>query len=255
VREMRGDEPDFAKIGRLIGGDVGLAGAMLKTVNSPFYGLRSKATTVPQALSLLGLRNVAQLVNGLLLRQVFAESDNSAMEEFWESSLSIALIAAWLAPRVKGVNRDDAYTFALFRDCGIPVLMTAFKDCEPAHRGSDAANNELTRTIEIERYGVDHASVGYKMATSWLLPDATCEAVRHHHDYAELNDGEAGIPGSSIKLIVLALAAEWLFTMHTSGTKCPEWDEAGNLALQQLGIAQEQLEAFMPEIGDILSSQ
>ena len=66
MREMREDEPDFVKLGKLIGSDVSLAAAMLKTVNSPFYGLRSKATSVQQAITLLGLRNVAQIVTGLL---------------------------------------------------------------------------------------------------------------------------------------------------------------------------------------------
>ena len=54
LREMREDEPDYIKASKLISTDVGLAGAMLKTVNSPFFGLRTKATTVNQALQLMG---------------------------------------------------------------------------------------------------------------------------------------------------------------------------------------------------------
>jgi HD-like signal output (HDOD) protein len=84
LRAMRQDDPNFKTIGGLIGSDVGLAAAMLKTVNSPFYGLRTKATSVPQALALLGLQNAAQLVTGLLLRVAFS-GGNEAMEEFWSS--------------------------------------------------------------------------------------------------------------------------------------------------------------------------
>lgn len=255
VREMREDEPDFAKIGRLIGGDVSLAGAMLKTVNSPFYGLRTKATSVPQALALLGLRNVAQLVTGLLLRQAFAGSDSRAMEEFWESSASISLIAAWLAPRIKGVNRDDAYTFALFRDCGIPAMMSAFSDYQSALGRTVRADSECSLETENDRYGVDHVKMGHRLATSWLLPDATCEAVLHHHDYSGLMNGEAGIAGSRVKLIALALAAEWLLTMHTSGAKCREWDEAGDFVLEQLGMTQDDLQELVPEVGAVLKSR
>src|SRR5688500_2256836 len=219
VREMRDDDPDFTKIGRMIGADVGLAAAMLKTVNSPFYGLRSKATSVPQALALLGLRNVAQLVTGLLLRQAFSGANSREMEEYWESSSSVALLTAWLAPKVKGVNRDDAYTFALFRDCGIPVLMTTF-DYDPAPCGT--ADPAAMLAAEHENYGVDHAALGYQLATSWLLPDSTCQAVLGHHNY-----GQDDLPASSAKLIALALAAEWLFTMHKTGKPCREWSAAG----------------------------
>ena len=46
VREMRLDEPDLKRFDALISSDVGLAAALLKTVNSPFYGLQRKATSI-----------------------------------------------------------------------------------------------------------------------------------------------------------------------------------------------------------------
>ena len=246
VREMRDDDPDFAKIGRMIGGDVGLAAAMLKTVNSPFYGLRTKATSVAQALALLGLRNVAQLVTGLLLRQAFSGADSREMEEYWESSSGIALIAAWLAPKVKGANRDDAYTFALFRDCGVPVLMTTF-DYEPAPCG--AADPAAVLAAEHEAFGVDHTALGYQLATSWLLPDATCQAVLAHHNYADPD-----LSTGSARLIAIALAAEWLYTMHKNGRPCREWAVASEFALGQLDKTQDELKALLPEIRGVLAS-
>jgi len=50
LNEVRQEEPDYAKTSKLFGTDVGLAGAMLKTVNSPLFGLKAKATSVNQAL-------------------------------------------------------------------------------------------------------------------------------------------------------------------------------------------------------------
>ena len=52
VREMRRDDPDLRKLSELLGSDVGLSSTMLKTVNSSFYGLSTKAGTVQQALSI-----------------------------------------------------------------------------------------------------------------------------------------------------------------------------------------------------------
>src|SRR5215510_12304751 len=101
VRETRSDDPDFNRLGDLIGTDVSLAAALLKTVNSPFYGLRSKATSIRQALVLLGLRNVTNLVTGLLLRQAFPVNASAGMEEFWEYSTGIARAGACLARHVR----------------------------------------------------------------------------------------------------------------------------------------------------------
>ncbi len=80
LREMRDDEPDFVKIAKLISTDVSLAGAMLKTVNSSFYGLRTKVGSVHQALNVIGLRNAGQLVTGLLLRDAFPSGATDRMQ-------------------------------------------------------------------------------------------------------------------------------------------------------------------------------
>ena len=54
VGQMRNEEPDFPKIAKLIGTDVALAATMLKTVNSPFYGLP------PQSFIMVSLGIVAE---------------------------------------------------------------------------------------------------------------------------------------------------------------------------------------------------
>ena len=60
--EMQQPEPDMRKLAELIAADIALSAALLKLVNSPFYGLRTKATNVHQALSIIGLRAGANLV-------------------------------------------------------------------------------------------------------------------------------------------------------------------------------------------------
>ncbi len=57
VREMGRTEPDYGQIADMIVTDGGLAAAILKTVNAPFFGLSKKATSVHQACVYLGLRN------------------------------------------------------------------------------------------------------------------------------------------------------------------------------------------------------
>ena len=41
-QELGRSEPDPAKIGKILAGDVGMSGALLKLANSPFDGLRRK---------------------------------------------------------------------------------------------------------------------------------------------------------------------------------------------------------------------
>lgn len=254
MQEMRGDEPDFGRIGKLIGGDVSLAAAMLKTVNSPFYGLRAKATSVQQAIALLGLRNVAQLVTGLLLRQAFAGGTSDLMDEFWESSSGIAQTNLVLARKVNVIDRDGAYTFALFRDCGILAMMGAFKDYRPVLAGAKGEGAASVTDVEDQRYKMNHARIGYQLAKTWLLPDEICRAILWHHDYAALQDGRAGLPVPIVSHIALTLAAEWLYVKSAMGITSAEWRRGGAFALERLGITQAELEAFVADIAGELAA-
>ncbi len=252
VQEMRNDEPDFAKLGKLVGADVSLAAAMVKTVNSPFYGLRSKATSVQQAMALLGLRQVAELVTSLLMRDVFPGGPSEVMEEYWESSSAIAALSAALARELKCASRDEVYTFTLFRDCGMLAMMGAFNDYKPLLPGARASGDRSVTDAEEDCYGTNHARVGCQLARTWLLPDELCQSVLRHHSYAALLDGSAGVSAASAKHIALALVAEAVYVQHKIGTPCAEWRKGGAFALAVLDITQDEMdEAAQAVIGEV----
>lgn len=239
LREVREDEPDYNKASNLISTDVGLSAAMLKTVNSPFFGLRTKATSVNQALQLMGLRNTVEIVTGLLLRQAFPVGDNSAMDSFWQTSSGIAEAASQLALPLGIKNRDEAYTFALFRDCGIPLMLGKFPGYANFMKVSHLDNGRAITADEIEEFGVDHASLGARLAQSWQLPEETSVAIQTHHDYVLLQGGS--VPEEPCRLVALVLAAEWIYTRQNIGPKCREWSKGGDFALATLQVSAEEL--------------
>ena len=253
VREMRADDPDFTRIGKLIGSDVGLAAAMLKTVNSPLYGLPTKATSVPQALALLGLRTVTQLITGLLLRQAFPVADSAFMESFWETSSKVALVTAFLAANVKGVTREDAHTFGLFRDCGMPHLMFTFAEYPEALAAAEADGTRSMTEVEEDHFVINHAQVGNHLAQNWHLPEQVCLAILHHHDRSVFTGNEAGLPASSLRLIALGLLAEHLLRTYCGEAATAEWGQSGKHALDHIGLSATELAALFQEASDMLA--
>jgi HD-like signal output (HDOD) protein len=239
MQEVRSDEPDFKRVELLVGADVGLAAALLQTANSPLYGLRTKAASIQHALAVLGLRNVAQLVVGLLLRQAFPVSGSKAMERFWETSSRVALVAARIAGEAR-IDRHAAHTFALFRDCGMPVMLKKYPAYEGILDGSAVPAGALITEAEVERCGLDHVRVGHYLAKSWELPEATCIAIRHHHDYhawPALDHGAAS-------LAALALAAEEVASRLAHRVSCTEWTHGAEATLIQLDIADAKLDEW-----------
>jgi HD-like signal output (HDOD) protein len=244
MREMRSDEPDFVKLGKLIGGDVSLAAAMLKTVNSPFYGLHRKATSVQQAITLLGLRNVAQLVTGLLLRQAFGGGSSDVLDEYWELSSAVAGLSSLLARRIRGTGRDEAYTFALFRDCGMLAMLGNYEGYKPKLPGSRGSGDESITDTEDRLHGMNHARLGCRLAETWLLPEDTCQAILWHHDFAALAEGRAGVSPTATINIAVTLAAESIYCRNRMGVTDAEWRRGADFALARLGIGQDALDAM-----------
>src|SRR6478672_700253 len=61
------EDVDIAEIARVISKDPALAGKILRTVNSSFYGRSQHVSTVSHALVILGLQSVKTLVLGFSL--------------------------------------------------------------------------------------------------------------------------------------------------------------------------------------------
>ena len=118
-REARKSEPNPSKIAQLIGQDVSLSAAMLKTVNSPLFGLSKRVGSVPQALTLLGVNNTLNIITGLSLKAAMSGNKNPKLERFWDSAALEAMVSAFIAAKLPGAQSDAAYTFGLFQNCEI----------------------------------------------------------------------------------------------------------------------------------------
>ncbi|NTV09367.1 MAG: HDOD domain-containing protein [Zoogloea sp.] len=234
MQEVRRDAPNVRAIANLVSSDVALAAAILKTVNSPFFGLRNKIGSVQQAISLLGIRNLTTLATGILLRSAVG-GDAVSMERFWESAEKVAGITAYIASRLPGVPRDDAYTFGLFHDCGMPVLMQKFPDYKSTLKLANASTGREMTTIEDELHATNHAVVGYMLARAWYLPDTISEAILRHHDPAvfERNDDTSNTARTLIAAVYLA---EQFYDQVLQMRDNPHWARMGGRVLAHLGI-------------------
>jgi HD-like signal output (HDOD) protein len=180
MKEVRSPDANMAKIARVVEQDVGLSAPMLKLANSPFFGLRRKVSTIQQAVTVLGLKNTANLLSNVALRANVVP-DLPGMNEFWDRSGMASLAASRIAARIPGLSRDDAYTVALFHNCGIPVLMQKYPDY--LNNIDDLARiSGKVCVAENAFYSTTHAVVGSLLARNWMLPVQMCRAILLHHD-------------------------------------------------------------------------
>lgn len=176
--------PDFAlgDIANLIARDVGLSGNVLKTINSPFFGMKSKITSIPQAISLLGLNSVVNLINAAALRDTLSGDEAGVMIDFWDNAMDVAAACAVIAKKLGIASADDAYTIGLFHNAAIPLLSLKFKHYPKILQQAYAETKRPISSVESEAIETDHAAIAYLIARRWQLPQPLCEVIAEHHE-------------------------------------------------------------------------
>ncbi len=257
VAETRKDNPNFHYLGQLISADVSLAASLIKTANSPFFGSRSRARSLNDALLMLGLEIVSRAIAGINLRKALAT--DIRMERFWHASAQIAALSGWLVQMLgkRKLSADDAYTYGLFRDCGIPVMLRRFPGYEKAlARANDEAELPFTQVEQqgLQEFPTDHAKVGCLLGENWWLPEEICLAIRHHHDLSALSSGDSRLPAISRYLVATGQIAERILQELTGGSHTQEWAKLGPSCLRLLDVSEEELKGIIGMAGVVLKS-
>lgn len=256
-KEMERDTPDFSHLSKIISSDVALAAGLVMTANSPYFGADRKVRSVHEAILVLGLNLVTRTIAMLSLQRAFGHI--AGMDRFWDASATTARLSGWLARQLRkrcGLRPEDAYTFGLFHDCGIPVLMSPF----PAYRELlERANGDQSVSIvelENKEFSINHAEVGADLAGSWLLPEEIVEAIRYHHDICRLaKDKDSQSPKVTLPLIAIVQLAEHLLHERTGMSHSCEWDKVGEVVMEVLGLDQEQVDELFSQCHEAIAGE
>lgn len=114
------DDPNFDEIEEIIARDVTLTYSLLKLVNSAFFALRTRVTSVHQALVILGIEQLKQWIYLLSFKP-----DGNVPIEFIKTSLMRANFCEALCACVKDmpISKSEAYLMGLFSTLGALLQM------------------------------------------------------------------------------------------------------------------------------------
>ncbi|MBL1142699.1 MAG: HDOD domain-containing protein [Proteobacteria bacterium] len=179
---------DISSISNLIGKDPAMSQMVLKIINSPLFGMRSKITSVNHAVSLIGADKVRILVLTPKLQDaLLLQTDVS--EFLWRRSVMNALCASKLTTIVEGIDRDDAYTAGMFQNSGSMILHKNFNNYEQVFT-SACEKAKPVHVEELEHYGTSNILIASSFAKKWTLPlvVATTLLIQGETDYSEISD-------------------------------------------------------------------
>jgi len=253
--EQMAPEPDLRAIARLISQDPGLSGALLKTVNSPFYGLANRVASIQQAVNLLGCNTVINLINAQSIRGELTDAAIVTLNRFWDTAQDVAMACLTLAKRIGYASPDEAYTLGLFHNCGIPLMLQRFPGCMAVLEEAYASTNAETRVTDIENrvLNTNHAVVGFFVARSWKLPQHLCDVIANHHNALTLFRDGLG-DGRVETLLAILKMAEHICACHQLLGDQPddhEWAVVAEQVLEHVGLSEYDFECMRDSIREL----
>lgn len=184
-RMLQDEVVSIDKIGHLIETDQAISSKILMLVNSAFFGFRSRVSSIPHALMILGfntVRSAAISVSLIDAIRIGTHKDGFDVIDFWRHSIAVAVAARYLGRQLRMKDPDDAFTAGLLHDVGKLVMLQFLPEL------FDVAWAEFRRgkitfiEAEQKKLPLNHAMVGAHLARMWQFPADLVEAIAHHHE-------------------------------------------------------------------------
>ena len=249
-------DPDLEVIARLISQDPGLSGALLKIVNSPYYGLSNKIASIQRAVNLLGSRSIINLINAQSIRGEMSDDTIVTLNRFWDTAQDVAMTCLTLAKRTGSQTVDEAYALGLFHDCGVPLMLKRFPNYMTVLEQAYANAGPDCRVVDTENnaFNTNHAVVGYYTAKSWRLPEHVTDAIANHHNaLAVFSDESSRNPQVKNLLAILKMAEHICSSYRVLGNQSVdhEWNAIGPLVLDYVGLSDYDFESMKLSIREL----
>lgn len=174
------DETGSQEIAAVVETDQAFTARILKLVNSPFYGFARQITSVEEAVTMLGLNAVHQLLLTTSVLQTLGSGSHVLnAQDFWRHSFGVGVIAKHLLISASDDIRSEALSCGILHDIGRLLLLRA--DQERFAAFLDDGSRVFSVENETEFFGIDHQELGAMLAEKWNFPGAVAAAIRYHH--------------------------------------------------------------------------
>lgn len=166
-------------VAQIIERNATLSGEVIRLANSPMMRLREPAGTIRDAINVIGLDNIYNLVVSAAYQRIFGS--DQLYKDILTHSVDVGFVMAYLSEWVEGVTRDEAYMVGLFHNIG--SLMYANKNPLVYSKLFINSMSFPIRSIEKEEsiMGSNHCMVGILVAKKWSLPMDVLNAIMLHH--------------------------------------------------------------------------
>ena len=212
----RKSNASYDEVAHVIEKDPVIAASVLKLVQSPIYGGRTRVQSLRDALSRLGINTLRDVVWQIVVgTRVFRAPAYSAMLERLQQHCVFTAHAARIVASHAGVSAEHAFLCGLLHDVGWSGALVAVSGSIPMPGQSDVLYTAIDKI---------HTDAGVIMAKFWGLAPEITEIIQHHHDHKYFEK-----PG----LVPVLCVAEQFAEQFDFGVEASSSDGAAVLGLDE----------------------
>ncbi len=176
-------EVEIGDIARQISIDPSLTADLLKLVNSAQFMLPKKVDNIVEAVKLVGLKNLKNLLYSYGTQKIFFKRF-SDIRWLWDHSYRVAFYSYMLAKNFKRKKDllDDAYTGGILHDLGQIIFTSLHPKMLDKIQSFCKIKGIPSGMFERLSSGMNHAEVGAQIAEKWNFPRQLISAIRYHHE-------------------------------------------------------------------------
>ncbi len=157
---------------------------ILQRVNSGYYNTASTIRNIQQAIVMLGMTELYNIVIELSVLSMFRnikESEFFSFDRFLKHSSATARTAAAIRKHLN-LNFDNAeFTCGLLHDFGRLILCLHFEDLYREVFEYSIEHRLSLYEAESKHLDFTHAEAGFWLAKRWQLPHEIADVMLHHH--------------------------------------------------------------------------
>ncbi len=231
--------------------DPAITAKVLKLTNSAYYGLSQTVESVKQAVVIIGMTAIRDLVLSASMFEAFSSDrlDKEFQDYFWRHSLATAFAARLLAHSLKPkalLDPEAGFSGGLLHDIGKMVISVYMTD-EAAQIKSLKQENPKRYDYDIEEavLGYNHTQIGALLAQHWNLPDKLVHTIKFHHLPHLRENQENTLP-------CLVNASNYLatstFDIEPEGEQEESVEPIREETQKTLNLTSAELQVFMPRL-------
>jgi putative nucleotidyltransferase with HDIG domain len=170
------------ELNKVVSLDPVLTGQVLKLINSAYYSLVAKVTSLTRAITMLGMNTVKNMaLSTAVIRTVSSAKKSRVLptSKFWAHSIGVGACAKLLAVAkdVPIMEREEYFVAGLLHDLGKVPFGDEYSEV------LNIAMRERASLVEVEQdlLGIDHQEVGLMIAEKWKLNPVIRDCIGNHH--------------------------------------------------------------------------